>query len=46
MDFTALNYELSGMIGDTGTGVVGLGVIIFKDGAEVFAKFLGSRVHF
>ncbi len=44
MDFTALNYELSGMIGDTGTGVVGLGVIIFKDGAEVFAKFLGSRV--
>lgn len=44
MDFTALNYELSGMIGDIGTGVVGLGVIIFKDGAEVFAKFLGSRV--
>ena len=43
MDFTALNDDLAGMIGDTGTGVVGLGVIIFKDGTEVFANFFGRR---
>ena len=44
MDFKALNDDLSGMVGDTGTGVPGLGVIIFKDGREVFSTFSGSRI--
>ena len=44
MDFKALNNDLSGMIGDTGTGVPGLGVIVFKGGREVYANFFGSRV--
>ena len=43
MDFTALNGELAGMVGDTGTGVPGLGVIIFKDGREVYSQFFGRR---
>ena len=44
MNFEPLTEELSAMIGDTGTGVPGLGVIIFKDGREVYANFFGSRV--
>lgn len=44
MGFKALTDELSAMIGDTGTGVPGLGVIVFKDGREVYANFFGSRV--
>ena len=44
MDFEALNDELSNLIGDTGTGVPGLGVIVFKDGREVFSTFLGRRI--
>ena len=44
MDFKALNDDLSGMIGDTGTGVPGLGVIVFKDGREVFSTFSGNRI--
>ena len=43
MDFTALNGELAGMIGDTATGVPGLGVIIFKEGREIYSQFLGRR---
>lgn len=44
MDFKALNGELAGLIGDTGCKVPGLGVIVFKDGREVYANFFGSRV--
>ena len=44
MDFKALNGELTGLIGDTGCKVPGLGIIVFKDGREVFSTFLGSRV--
>lgn len=44
MNFEPLTDELSAMIGDTGTGVPGLGVIVFKDGLEVYANFFGSRV--
>ncbi len=32
------------LIGDSGAKVPGLGVIIFKNGAEFFSKFLGRRV--
>ena len=39
-----LAQELSQMIGDTGTKVPGLGVIAFKDGQEVYSKFLGQAV--
>ena len=39
-----LDDELAKMIGDTGAKVPGLGVIIFKDGAEIYSKFLGRRV--
>ena len=34
---------LAEMIGDTGVKVPGLGVIIYKDGAEIYSKFLGRR---
>ena len=40
MDFTALNDELTG--GDT--DVPGLGVIVFKDGAEIYSHFSGRSV--
>ena len=32
------------LIGDSGSKVPGLGVIIFKDGAEFYSNFLGRRV--
>ena len=32
------------MIGDTGTKVPGMGVIVYKDGKEVFSDFLGSAI--
>ena len=32
------------MIGDTGTKVPGLGVIVFRDGREVYSNFLGQAV--
>ena len=44
MDFRELDKELADMIGETGTAVPGLGVIVFKDGQEVYEKFLGKRV--
>ena len=44
MNFELLTEELSAMIGDTGTGVPGLGVIVFKGGREVYANFFGSRI--
>lgn len=39
-----LDEEFSAMIGDSGIKVPGLGVIIYKDGREVYSKFLGRRV--
>ena len=39
-----LNHEFEKMIGDSGIKVPGLGVIIYKDGKEIYSKFLGSRV--
>lgn len=38
----ALDRELAAMIGDTGTKVPGLGVIVFREGREVYSAFLGS----
>ena len=38
-----LDGELEKMIGETGAKVPGLGVIIFKEGAEIYSKFLGRR---
>ncbi|MBQ7529707.1 beta-lactamase family protein [bacterium] len=38
----SLDRELTSMIGDNGTKVPGLGVIVFRDGKEVYSKFLGS----
>ena len=38
-----LDIELEKMIGDTGTKVPGLGVIVYKDGSEIYSKFLGRR---
>jgi D-alanyl-D-alanine carboxypeptidase len=40
---TALTKELDAMIGNTGTHVPGLGVIVFKDGREVYSHFAGRR---
>ena len=38
-----LTQELTAMVGDTGTQVPGLGVIIYKDGKKAYSKFLGRR---
>ena len=38
---TFLNKEFSAQIGEADTKVLGLGVIVFKDGAEVYSKFAG-----
>ena len=38
-----LDRELEAMIGDTGTCVPGLGVIAYRDGREVYSRFLGRR---
>ena len=38
-----LSNQLEQLVGDKDIQVPGLGVIIFKDGAEVFSKFLGRR---
>lgn len=38
-----LDKTLAEMLGDTGAKVPGLGVIIYKDGAEIYSKFLGRR---
>ena len=42
-NLSALDRELEEMIGNTGTKIPGLGVIVFKDGREVYSKFLGRR---
>jgi len=39
-----LNTALAALIGDDGFTVPGLGVVVFKDGREIFSRFLGSRV--
>ncbi|MBR1397679.1 MAG: beta-lactamase family protein [Selenomonadaceae bacterium] len=38
-----LDEKLENMIGYIGTKVPGLGVIVFKNGKEVYSKFLGRR---
>lgn len=40
---STLDRELENMIGDTGTCVPGLGVIVYRDGREVYSRFLGRR---
>lgn len=44
MDVKHLDFELENMIGDNGIKVPGLGVIVYKDGKEIYSKFLGRRV--
>lgn len=43
MTVELLDKNLENMIGDDGIKVPGLGVIIFKDGKEIYSKFLGKR---
>ena len=43
MNREILDRELESMIGDDGIKVPGLGVIVYKDGTEMFSKFLGRR---
>ena len=38
-----LDAQLETMIGDTGDKVPGIGVILYKNGKEVYSRFLGSR---
>lgn len=44
MTIELLDRELENMIGDNGIKVPGLGVIVYKDGVEIYSKFLGKRV--
>lgn len=44
MNREILDRELESMIGDDGIKVPGLGVIVYRDGAEIYSKFLGRRV--
>lgn len=44
MNVKQLDFELENMIGDNGIKVPGLGVIVYKDGKEIYSKFLGRRV--
>ena len=39
-----MEKEFESLIGDTGAKVPGLGVIIFKDGAEIYSNFLGQSI--
>lgn len=41
--FERLDSELKNLIGDTGAKVPGLGVIVYKDGREIFSAFHGRR---
>lgn len=38
-----MDKNFSALIGNDGVKVLGLGVIIYKDGVQVYEKFLGSR---
>lgn len=44
MNFKILDEELEKMIGDTDIKVPGLGLIIYKNGVEIYSKFLGDRI--
>lgn len=39
----ALDKEFDAMIGNSGTKVPGLGVVVYKDGKKVYSKFAGRR---
>ncbi len=39
-----MDKEFQNIIGDDGIKVPGLGLIIYKDGKEIYSKFLGRRV--
>jgi D-alanyl-D-alanine carboxypeptidase len=39
----ALTNDLDSMVGETGTHVPGVGVIVYKDGYEVYSHFAGRR---
>ena len=39
-----LDSKLKNMIGDSGIKVPGLGVIVYKDGEEIYSNFLGKRI--
>ena len=43
MKFKQLDEELAQMIGNNDIKVPGLGIIVYKNGAEVYSNFLGSR---
>ena len=43
MEIRKLDEELEKMIGNDGIKIPGLGVIIYKNGSEIYSKFLGSR---
>lgn len=43
MNAENLNRELENMIGETDIKVPGLGVIVYKDGKEIYSNFLGVR---
>ena len=38
-----LTKRLDAMLGDTGTKVPGLGVVLYRNGQEVYSHFMGSR---
>ena len=38
-----LTKRLDAMLGDTGTKVPGLGVVLYQNGQEVYSHFAGSR---
>ncbi len=38
-----LTKRLDAMLGDTGTKVPGLGVVLYRNGQEVYSHFAGSR---
>ena len=38
-----LTKRLDAMLGDTGTKVPGLGVVLYRNGQEVYSHFIGSR---
>ena len=40
---TKLDADLSAMIGDAGSKVLGVGAIVFKDGEEIYGGFFGRR---
>ncbi len=43
MELEKMNAVLENMIGESGFKVPGLGVIVYKEGKQVYSKFLGAR---